>query len=482
MAVQTALEDGSQKASMKDVSPKIAHTAELDYAHEKLSGVVPTASKGTKQPTRSAKYIIAFNILAISLSIALWTGSSLIPHAKLHAAKGPRVSGVIFAVTSLPINVAIAFVTVFWIREMFQVEIRWFSWTTWAPVLAYGLWDVFVYAIFGLIGLFPVPFLPIYGGGLAYCVVPPLIVYMYGLPASVKSQPNFLRKFASSIVISGCLNFYWFLLFAFYFGFISVPAETGPQILVLTVVKTFTLVFTSVQIKLVHGVAKSLGHPNAEDVAALGKLLTECAFEAYIFLVIPDMHDWAVFGFWIALDIACLILELFHRYETSVDFVLHRLFPKQIHRLGSTHDLDQGIRIRIKHCLVSVVAKIFGTLIFTFLCVAFKYGPNSEWYPLLSTFPDDVIHDAMMKAWIALAVILLVAGSCLSVSHLKGRPLAKFAGQLFGRYHYLFMAIYLCAPIFPFTHMVSSSRGFGLLFVPHDINLLPFLGHTLEHS
>ncbi|KAJ3177982.1 hypothetical protein HDU85_005700 [Gaertneriomyces sp. JEL0708] len=453
MAVQTALEDGCKKTSMKDVTPKIAYTAELDYAHEKLSGAAPTAPKRARHPVRSAKYIIAFNFAAIALSIALWTGLSLIPHARLHAAHGARVSGVIFAISSIPIGAAIAFITVFWIREMFQVEIRWFSWTTWAPVMAYSIWDFFVYSLFALIGLFPVPFLPVYGGGLAYCVIPPLVVYLFGLPASVKAQPNFLRKFASSIIISGCLNVYWFLLFAFYFGFISVPAQTGPQILVLTVVKTFTLVFASVQIKLVHGIARSLGHPDAEDVAALGKLLIECAFECYIFLVIPDMHDWTVFGFWIGLDIACLILELFHRYETSVDFIFHRFFPNQIHKLGSTHDLDEGIRIRIKHCLVSVMAKVFGTFIFTFLCLAFKYGPNSEWYPLLSSFPDSVILDAMMKAWIALSVILVVAGICLTVSHFRGRPLAKFAGQLFGRYHHLFMAIYLCAPIFPFTHM-----------------------------
>lgn len=69
-----------------------------------------------------------------------------------------------------------------------------------------------------------------------------------------------------------------------------------------------------------------------------------------------------------------------------------------------------------------------------------------------------MIHDAIMKAWIALPIILLhCVLSLLFVRFRWGSDVSKFARQFFGRYWPLFVAIYLAAPVFPFTHMVSFS-------------------------
>lgn len=57
--------------------------------------------------------------------------------------------------------------------------------------------------------------------------------------------------------------------------FISMRQSTGLQILVLAVIKLFTMVFMGIEIKLVHAVAHSLGHAEGENIGALAKLLTE---------------------------------------------------------------------------------------------------------------------------------------------------------------------------------------------------------------
>ncbi|KNC99103.1 uncharacterized protein SPPG_06047 [Spizellomyces punctatus DAOM BR117] len=354
---------------------------------------------------------------------------------------------------NLPISIAISLSTVFWIRELFGLSIRWWSKDTWWPVLAYMVWNFIVYSIFALIPLFPVPFMPVYGGGLAYSVVPPLITYLFCLPTHVKAQPDFLKKFASSIIVSGSLNVYWFVLFGFYFAFINTPNTTGLQIMLLAIIKIFTVVFGGIQVKLVHSVARLLGHKEGENIGALAKLFIETAFETYIFLVIPDMHDWAVFGFWLALDISCLFLELFHKYETALDIVLSRFGRLKISHLGSSEDLEETIRVRTKHYLVSVVSKVFGTCVFSTLLATWYYGPNKEWYPIFASFPEAVVTDAIFKAWLALAAILIHLMGTLAVFRYRGVPVAKYARQFFGRYAPLFVGIYLCAPIFPFTHM-----------------------------
>ncbi|KAI9091794.1 hypothetical protein DFS34DRAFT_634105 [Phlyctochytrium arcticum] len=398
----------------------------------------------------SVSRTIALHALGMLASVALWTGASLVPFGPIYAEYGARVSGLVFTATNIPISIAISLVTVFWIRELFSVGIDVWSRTTWWPVLAYAGYNVFAYGIFAMVKLFPVPFLPIYGGGTAYSVVPPLVIYMTGLPKSIIATPGFWKKFVSSIVISGALNVYWFVLFAFYYCFIRMPQSTILQMILLVIVKMFTEFFIAVQIKLVSNVAKSLGHKEAENIGTLAKLLTECAFETYAFLVIPDMEGWAVFSFWLGLDIILLVLEIYSDYEEVIARWITKLTgakPKP------PVDHDEEIRVRVKHCLVSIHAKIFGTLVFTALLLAWRFGPNSTWYPLFSSLSVHVIKDSLLKAWISLVLIVVAGFGLMLALQYRGIDWRLFGNQFFRRYMPIFWGIYLCAPIFPYTHM-----------------------------
>ncbi|KAJ3151240.1 hypothetical protein HDU89_002079 [Geranomyces variabilis] len=365
------------------------------------------------------------------------------------------------------------------------------------PAIVTSIASTGVYIIIGLAtgSKWPdyAPASPVWGGS-TYLTVPSTVTYFL-LPAELKSEPGFLKRFIWTSLVSANGFIYFFQTVIYYLLFTVVPDNF--RILIIIGFKLVTTAYGGWTVKLVHKVTDLNGSGDAIRDAAAYKFFIEACYEMYIFFTLHDIHGWGYYSIYLGMEVMLLTFELWHDQESTLDFLtiplknmfkkisdarmppaeprplvsqskdhhLHHSHGKALEKSSHAHNLPDAAAIamsnamlfvegrkffnaRILHYCVSVQARIYGAIATSVLLPTWYWGPNSSFF--IFTFSADQLWFSIGQIWLAVGVTLI---HFIIARHVLWRLytvdiLAAWIGfaDLFSDY---FWATYLTAPVFP---------------------------------
>ncbi|KAJ3163121.1 hypothetical protein HDU86_002290 [Geranomyces michiganensis] len=334
------------------------------------------------------------------------------------------------------------------------------------------------------------PASPVWGGS-TYLTVPSTVTYLL-LPASLKSEPGFLKRFIWTSLVSANGFIFFFQTVVYYLLFTVVPENF--RILIIIGFKLVTTAYSGFTVKLVHKVTdmNQMGDP-IRDAAAY-KFFIEACYEMYIFFTLHDIHGWGYYSIYLGMEMLILTFELWHDEESMFDWLVkpvkdfhkkmsHKYKPAseprplaqgnkshysvsaKAHKSSHAHNLPDAKAIamsnamlfvegrkhfnaRILHYCVSVQARIYGAVATTVLLPTWYWGPNHSFF--IFNFSGDELWFSIGQIWLAVGVTLI---HFVIARHVLWRMfavdvLAAWIGfaDLFSDY---FWATYMTAPVFP---------------------------------
>ncbi|KAJ3280230.1 hypothetical protein HK104_000818 [Borealophlyctis nickersoniae] len=495
--------EGNQEVQPAKPSDNLQASEPVDHTLSRTLGRGHTAPWATSIPV-----IIFAHIVGMVGTLAPYLVVSNVPTTPMLNA-GHKAAGWVWDGFNLIINCCYPISSPYWILTCLGLPFNWKDWRMYLPCVALAVACFVSYGIPIAMGKWPTPFTPIYGGGSLYNVFPPLVTYLL-MPADLKKEDQFWKKFLWSATVPLCADMFWFICILYYLAIAMVDEVYRLPIIILF--KFVTMLFIGAMISLLHEVIhRNQGHTG--DPIRLGgtaKLLIDCSYEIYVFFTLSLIESWGAFGIYLAVEMAALTLELYHKQSstaiaifhvplnflrtvgimkgpaakssTAVDnekcegkkdakrppavlppsaFDLHHgvhpNYPVDGAKIGTgaeqqKKDLSAEDYTRVVHYILSVHARVYGAIVVSLLLPTWYHGPNKEAY--IFDFPPHELPTSIIKMWLSVLASFIHFGvASVYLKRTKHIDMIAIWKRMGVKFFGSFIATYLTAPIFPVSQM-----------------------------
>ncbi|KAJ3280340.1 hypothetical protein HK104_000739, partial [Borealophlyctis nickersoniae] len=292
---------------------------------------------------KSIPVIILSHIVGMVGALAPYVVASNIPTTPMWNS-GNKSAAWVWDSLTLIVNMCYPISVPYWILTCLGLPFHWKDPRMYLPCLALGLACFVIYGIPIAAGQWPTPFIPIYGGGILYNIIPPAVTYLL-VPAELRRESGFGIKFLWSSTVPMFTDMFWFICILYYLAIAMVDEVYRLPIIILF--KFVTMLFIGAMISLLHEVIhRNQGHTGGTIQSALevplecaelaeqkinsstfrlgaAKLLIDCSYEIYVFFTLSLIESWGTFGIYLAIEMAALTLELYHKQSSTANAIFH---------------------------------------------------------------------------------------------------------------------------------------------------------------
>lgn len=333
--------------------------------------------------------VVLNKLVMVVVSLFLWLGIYSIPFSWYYDTNYNLSMG-LFVLNNVLQMPLFCFGGVYWMRTLLGLRIHFWSLKTWMPILVYEIATLALYVPLYLYKekSWPIPFLPVWGGGLLYFTTVVPTVY-FQIEREIRAEPTFKKRFLTASIVPAITNFYYFVLLAFYIAISSLIDYPVLQIGIHIIFHIFAKIFFVLRTKAIRATTQSTDPHELTAMFMLNSFELGAAAEVYFSIVVPHMRIWV---FIIARGTENLLM-FYHLFEDKIRLRGRlRAFSKllfgmdnKIKKVASVHLSVDELKTfefdwHMGRYFIHWLCEAFGIIYFVVTVPSLYYGPNSAWF------------------------------------------------------------------------------------------------------